>query len=213
MKTVIIYSGGLDSFTLLNQLHEYGHQLKALTFNYGQRHSKEISYAIDVCFDLEIPHSVVDMKSVGELFNSSLTQNDPVPEGHYAEEKMKSTVVPARNMMMLSIAIGHAASLKYDRVAIGVHGGDHHIYPDCRPGFISMMNNVSRIADYHSVDVIAPFISKTKGEIVGVGKNLNLDYKKAWTCYNGQMKPCGKCGACVERAEAFQENNMTDPLI
>lgn len=212
-KVVVIYSGGMDSFTLLNECVEQGKKVYALSFNYGQKHSKELHYAQKVCDQLGLPHKVVDITSIHQLLlGSSLTDDIEIPDGHYEEESMKSTVVPNRNMVMLSLAIAYAVSVEAHAVLFGAHGGDHAIYPDCRPEFVEKMAAVSRVANYEEVDVRAPYIHLSKIEILSRGLKLGLDYGKSWTCYKGREKACGLCGACQERREAFASNAMRDPL-
>lgn len=212
-KVVVIYSGGMDSFTLLNEAVSQGKQVYALSFNYGQKHSKELHYAQKVCDELALPHKIVDITSIHQLMlGSSLTDDIEIPDGHYEEESMKSTVVPNRNMVMLSLAIAYAVSVKADKVLFGVHGGDHAIYPDCRPEFVEKMSAVAKIANYEEVDVVAPYMYIDKIAILTRGLGLNLDYGKSWTCYKGREKACGLCGACQERLEAFEKNSVTDPL-
>lgn len=148
-KVVVIYSGGMDSFTVLNRAIRDGHEVHALSFNYGQRHVKELDVAAKVTSELGISHKVVDIRAINELLVSSLTSADSaIPEGHYQEDSMKSTVVPNRNMILLSLAIGYAVSLEANAVYYGAHSGDHAIYPDCRPEFVKRMNDVSLIANY-----------------------------------------------------------------
>lgn len=212
-KVVVIYSGGMDSFTIVNEAVQSGIQVYALSFNYGQKHSKELHYAQKVCDELAIPHKVVDITAIHQLLlGSSLTDDIEIPDGHYEEESMKSTVVPNRNMIMLSLAIGYAVSVGAEAVYYGAHGGDHAIYPDCRPEFVEKMSAVSKVANYEEISVFAPFINLTKIEILAKGLAMNLDYSKSWTCYKGREKACGKCGACQERLEAFAENGLMDPL-
>lgn len=212
-KAVVVYSGGMDSFTVLNTAVQSGLEVYALSFNYGQKHSKELKVAALVCQELNIPHKVVDITAINSLMdNSSLTGDAEIPEGHYEDENMKSTVVPNRNMVLLSMAIAYAVSLEAGKVYYGAHSGDHHIYPDCRPEFVEAMNAVSKIANYQSVEIVTPFLHISKGEILKAGLNMQLDYEKTWTCYNGREKSCGKCGACHERLEAFTEQGKTDPL-
>lgn len=212
-KVVVIYSGGMDSFTLLNDTLKQGKRVYALSFNYGQKHAKELHYAQKVCDDLGLPHKIVDITAIHQLLlGSSLTDDIPIPEGHYEEESMKSTVVPNRNMVMLSLAIAYAVSVEAGSVYFGAHGGDHAIYPDCRPEFVEAMSAVSKIANYEPVSVEAPYIKLDKTEILKIGIGLGLDYGKSWTCYKGLEKACGKCGACCERLEAFRENSAQDPL-
>lgn len=212
-RVVVIYSGGMDSYTLLHRALHQGFQVHALSFDYGQRHARELQCAASVCHELDIPHQVVDISSIQALLRgSALTDEVAVPEGHYEESTMKATVVPNRNMVLLSLAIGHAISVGAETVWYGAHGGDHAIYPDCRPEFIQRMDALARIANYEPVAVEAPFMGATKGNILGEGLAMGLDYARTWTCYNGRERACGRCGACVERLEAFAENGVADPL-
>ena len=198
---------------MLNDLLSQKKEVFALSFNYGQRHSKELIYAASVCTELGVPYRLVDISTINFLLaGSSLTDDIAIPEGHYEEESMKSTVVPNRNMIMLSLAIGYAVSIHAEAVYYGAHGGDHAIYPDCRPLFVERMNAASEAANYQPVAVIAPYLYMDKISILKKGMELGLDYSKTWTCYNGREKACGKCGSCVERLEAFAHNNLIDPL-
>jgi len=212
-KVVVIYSGGMDSFTLLNLAIARGNKVYALSFNYGQKHSKELHYAQKVCDDLGVPHKIVDITSINQLLlGSSLTDDIEIPDGHYEEESMKSTVVPNRNMILLSLAVGYAVSIHATEVHYGAHGGDHAIYPDCRPEFVKRLSAVSEIANYEPVRIIAPFLDQDKTQILRQGLAMNLDYGKTWTCYKGRERACGRCGACQERLEAFAANGLSDPL-
>jgi len=212
-KAVVIYSGGMDSFTLLNKVVNEGYDVYALTFNYGQKHVKEVEVAKTVCEQLNVPHKILDISPINQLMqSSSLVGNEEVPEGHYEDENMKSTVVPNRNMILLSLAIGYAVDIKAGKVYYGAHSGDHAIYPDCRPEFVHAMNAVAGIANYEHVSIETPYLNSTKGEILKDGLSMDLSYEHTWTCYNGREKACGKCGACVERLEAFEENRATDPI-
>lgn len=212
-KAVVVYSGGMDSFTVLHTAIASGAEVYAISFNYGQKHSKELLVAAQVCRELNVPHKVVDISAINQLMaGSSLTSDIEVPEGHYADDNMKSTVVPNRNMVLLSMAIAYAVDLEADKVYYGAHSGDHHIYPDCRPEFVEAMNAVAKIANYQPVEIVTPFLHSSKGEILATGLAMGLDYGKTWTCYNGREKACGKCGSCNERLEAFAEQSATDPL-
>ena len=212
-KAVVIYSGGMDSFTVLNKAVFEGLEVYALTFDYGQKHVKEVDFARNVCSEMGITHKIIDITAINELISgSSLTSNIEVPEGHYADENMKSTVVPNRNMILLSLAVGYATSIKASKVYFGAHGGDHHVYPDCRPDFVKKMNDVCAVANYDFVEVVTPYLTSNKTEILRDGLKMNLDYSLTWTCYNGREKACGRCGSCVERLEAFEENQAKDPL-
>lgn len=212
-KAVVIYSGGMDSFTILNRAIREGKEVYPLTFNYGQRHIREIDVAKQVCEELNLPHKIIDIHAINSILaGSALTDDIDVPEGHYASENMKQTVVPNRNMILLSLAIGYAVSIGAPAVYYGAHSGDHAIYPDCRPEFVKRMNDVAAIANYEPVEVVTPYLQQSKGDILRDGLNMGLDYGKTWTCYKGGAKACGKCGSCVERLEAFANNQATDPL-
>ncbi len=198
---------------MLHDLIAQSKEVHALSFNYGQRHSKELKCAEAVCRKLDIPYRIIDISAINFLLaGSSLTDDIDVPEGHYEEESMKSTVVPNRNMIMLSLAIGYAVSIHAEAVYYGAHGGDHAIYPDCRPLFVEKMNQASIAANYEPVEVRAPFLHMDKICILKKGLALGLDYSQTWTCYNGREKACGKCGSCVERLEAFAKNGTVDPV-
>ncbi|CAM3872331.1 7-cyano-7-deazaguanine synthase QueC [Rheinheimera salexigens] len=212
-KVVVIYSGGMDSFTVLHKALQAGHEVYALSFNYGQRHVKELEFASSVCQELNINHKIVDISAINQLLaGSSLTDDIDIPEGHYAADNMKSTIVPNRNMILLSLAAGYAVSIGADQVYYGAHSGDHFIYPDCRPEFVQKMHDVCQIANYEPIAIVSPYLTQTKIEILADGIKMGLDYNKTWTCYNGREKACGKCGSCQERLEAFSLNNVTDPI-
>ena len=166
-----------------------------------------------MCEKLNVPHKIVDISAINQLIGgSSLTDDIDVPEGHYEEESMKSTVVPNRNMILLSMAVGYAVSISANKVYYGAHSGDHAIYPDCRPEFVHRMNDVCAIANYEVVEIVTPYLDVSKTAILTAGLEMGLDYNQTWTCYNGREKACGKCGACQERLEAFTENGLSDPL-
>lgn len=204
MKTILVFSGGMDSTTLLYELRAFGDEILCLSFNYGQRHKKELNCAKNICRELKVPHKIIDIKNLKTLMGgSALTAGVAVPKGRYKGKTMRATVVPNRNMIFLALAIAQAVSAKYDRVAIAVHASDHAIYPDCRPEFIKKMNEVSKIANYKSVRIYAPFLKMTKRQIAKLGQKLGIDYSKTWTCYCGLARPCGKCGACTERQQAL----------
>jgi len=212
-KVVVIYSGGMDSFTVLNRALKDGKKVYALSFDYGQRHVKELECASYVCNTLNVSHKTIDISAINQLLaGSSLTDDIDIPEGHYEAENMKSTIVPNRNMILLSLAVGYAVSVKADKVYYGAHSGDHAIYPDCRPEFVLKMNEVCKIANYESVEIFSPYLNVNKVAILADGITMGLDYSNTWTCYNGRDKACGKCGSCQERLEAFSENNVQDPI-
>ncbi len=209
--SLIVVSGGMDSITLL---HEYADQIAlAVTFDYGSNHAKkEIPFAQLHCQRLGIKHLVIPLSFMHDYFKSSLLEGDAaIPEGHYADENMKSTVVPFRNGIMLSIACGIAESNGLHKVLIANHGGDHTIYPDCRPEFINAMSSAMQNGTYEHIEIFAPYTNITKGDIARHGKALGIDYSETWSCYRGGDKHCGKCGTCVERHEALLEAGIDDP--
>lgn len=213
-KSICILSGGLDSTTLLYKLIREKKEVKAISFNYGQRHSRELDQAKRTCAKLGIEHKIIDIGFLKEIAsNSSLTGDIPTPHGHYEAENMKKTVVPNRNMIMASIAIGWAVNLDYDEVATGIHAGDHAIYPDCRPVYLYMLQAIAQVANFKEIKVYAPYLYMDKGDIAIEGTNLGVDYSLTHTCYEGTEIPCGKCGACQERAEAFAKAGVPDPLV
>lgn len=217
MRTVAVVSGGMDSVTLAHYLVDAGHDLTIVAFDYGQRHNKELEFARMCAERLEASFQRVDLTSItGLLAGSSLTSPSvPVPDGHYAEETMKATVVPNRNAIMISIAVGLAVSISADHVAVGVHGGDHFIYPDCRPEFVNSMQATILAGNEGSItpefSLLAPFISGTKSDIAREGVRLQVPWVETWSCYKGGEIHCGACGTCVERREAMIEAGIEDP--
>lgn len=210
-KGVIIVSGGMDSITLLYARKE--DIALAVTFDYGSNHNKrEAELAKWHCEKLGIEHIIIPLDFMHQHFKSSLLQGaDAVPEGHYADENMKSTVVPFRNGIMLAIACGLAESRGLGSVFIANHAGDHAIYPDCRATFIASMSEAMAYGTYEHIKVAAPFTHLTKSEIALIGHNYGVDYSKTYSCYKGGEKHCGKCGTCVERKEAFALAGIDDP--
>ena len=201
--TVLILSGGVDSTTLLYDEQE--RIALAVSFDYGSKHNaREIPFAQWHCEQLDIRHIVIPLDFMTKYFQSSLLEGgEEIPEGHYAEENMQSTVVPFRNGIMLSIAVGIAESNGLKYVMMANHGGDHTIYPDCRPEFVSAFDAAAETGTYVKVRLRAPYTNITKADIARRGKALGVDYSKTWSCYKGGEKPCGKCGTCVERREAL----------
>lgn len=212
MKTVVIFSGGMDSTVLVYDLVARGHEVKTLSVDYGQRHAKEIDIARALAASLGVEHRVADLRGITPLLaGSSLTSpNVEVPDGHYAEDTMKATVVPNRNMIMLSVAAGWAISLRFDQVAFGAHGGDHAIYPDCRAVFADAVDAALQLADWHKVRLVRPFVEMSKADIAKRGYELNVPFERTWSCYKGQALHCGVCGTCVERREAFFLAGVSD---
>lgn len=208
--SIIIVSGGMDSITLLYDMKE--RIALGVSFDYGSNHnSREIPYAEEHCKKLGIRHVVINLDFMHRYFRSSLLEGaGAVPEGHYAEDNMKSTVVPFRNGIMLAIAAGLAESMGLKHVLIANHGGDHAVYPDCRPEFISSMSEATRTGTYPGIDVVAPYTGLAKGDIAAIGKRLGIDYSHTWSCYKGGAVHCGRCGTCVERKEAMRYAGVED---
>lgn len=211
-KAVVVLSGGLDSTTLLyEQMQRYPEMTThAISFDYGQRHAKELEYAAATCASLDVQHDIVDLTGLTHLIsNSALTSSNTleVPEGHYAEENMALTIVPNRNMIMLSIAIGVAVNEGAVAVYTAVHAGDHFVYPDCRPMFLSLIDLTAIVGnDLHGAEagfVFAPYSDMTKTDIAYNALVLNVPLDKTWSCYKGGKIHCGRCGTCVERLEAI----------
>jgi 7-cyano-7-deazaguanine synthase len=224
-RVLLILSGGLDSAVLLAKLSREGKDIYALSFDYGQKHKKELECAKKLSEHYGvIQHEII---KIPILYGSALTDEiHEIPEGHYESESMKATVVPNRNMIMLSLACAFAEANDISKVYYGAHSGDHHIYWDCRKEFIEAINDVLLLNDnvedmeFHGdnkkspqgLQVIAPFINLDKGDIACIGKALNVPFELTYSCYKGQDIPCGKCGSCVERAEAFSKAGWDNSL-
>ena len=203
----------MDSVTLL---YDYRDRIAlALSFDYGSNHNaREIPFAQEHCQKLGIRHVVIPLTFMSGLFKSSLLEGaDAIPEGDYADENMKSTVVPFRNGIMLSVAVGLAESEGLKHVMMANHGGDHAIYPDCRPEFVSAFSEAARTGTYPGITLLSPYSHLTKADIARRGKELGVDYGKTWSCYKGGEVHCGRCGTCVERREALAEAGIDDPTV
>ena len=212
-KAVVVVSWWLDSTVLLYKIINEGYEPYVLTFNYGQKHSKEVEFAKKTCEKLWVNHKIIDISFMKNLLESSLLNDDEeVPEGDYREENMKSTVVPSRNLIFFSIAIGYGQSIWAKIVALWVHWGDHTIYPDCRKEFVDKLNEVAKISDWNKIELYCPFTEINKTDIVKIWTDLGVDFSLTWSCYKGGEKPCGKCGTCTERLEAFHDNWLEDVL-
>ena len=208
--SVIIVSGGMDSITLL---YDYADRIAlAVSFDYGSNHNaREIPFARLHCERLGIEHLVIPLSFMQQYFHSSLLDGaDAIPEGHYEDANMRSTVVPFRNGIMLSVAVGMAESRGLHHVMMANHGGDHAIYPDCRAEFVSAFDQAARAGTYIGVSLLAPYTQLTKADIARRGQQLGIDYAETWSCYKGGDKHCGRCGTCVERREALAEAGVED---
>ena len=215
MKTVVVFSGGLDSTVLLYHLLALGDEVLAISFDYGQRHRRELLHAQTIAAKLGVEWEIADVSRISPLLagSSQTSSTIPVPHGHYADETMKQTVVPNRNMIMIAVAGGWALSRRFDRVAYGAHTGDHTIYPDCRPEFVEALRRALSLADWHTIDLFCPFLDLTKAEIVARGASLGADFASTWSCYEGGETHCGLCGTCNERREAFALAAVPDPTV
>jgi 7-cyano-7-deazaguanine synthase len=205
---VAIISGGMDSAVMLWQLVDAGASVLALSFDYRQRHIKELEAAVRLTEVAKVRHHIahVELPRV-----SALQGKGEVPEGHYADQTMKATVVPSRNLVFLALATAHAVAESADAVAYAAHGGDHTIYPDCRPEFVKALGEACYLANWHPVRLAAPFIRKSKADLVRLGTRLAVPFELTWSCYKGGDLHCGKCGTCVERREAFELAGVIDP--
>ncbi|NJQ02018.1 7-cyano-7-deazaguanine synthase QueC [Streptomyces zingiberis] len=213
--TVVVLSGGMDSTTLMAHYTALRHRLVALTVDYGQRHRKEIESARLVAAHYGAAHHVLDLTGLGALLNGSALTDDrvEVPAGHYAEQSMRATVVPNRNAVLANAAVSVAVAHRAGTVALGMHAGDHFIYPDCRPVFLTALRELVAVANegFPTPQVEAPFMSWTKGRIAEHGTRLGAPLEASWSCYRGGEAHCGTCGTCYERREAFKEAGVPDP--
>ncbi len=214
MKTIVICSGGLDSVILAHKVAKEQQLTGLISFDYGQRHKKELEFAALCAKRLGVPHSIINISDVGAaLSGSALTDDIDVPDGHYAEESMKLTVVPNRNAIMLSIAYGITSAQKAEAVAAAFHGGDHFIYPDCRPSFVESFETMQNQAldGLSEIKLYTPYLNLTKADIAAEGTRLDVPLIETWSCYKGGEQHCGRCGTCVERREAFHLAGVNDP--
>lgn len=211
--SIIVLSGGMDSVTLL---HDFRERIAlAVTFDYGSNHNtREIACARKNCEQLGIEHLVIPLEFMAQYFKSSLLDGaDAIPDGHYAEENMKSTVVPFRNGIMIAVAGGLAESRGLKHVMLANHSGDHTIYPDCRPEFVVAMSKALEKGTFEGLTLVCPYTGLTKGDIARIGSRIGVDYSLTYSCYKGGEKHCGVCGTCIERKEAFANAGIADPTI
>jgi len=212
MSTILILSGGMDSATLACDLPDLE---LCLSFDYGQRHVRELAAAVAITQFLGVDHRVITIDGFAQACpGSSLTDRAvATPHGHYADETMRATVVPSRNAIMLSVAFGVAVANGADRIATAVHAGDHTIYPDCRPPFLAALEEALNLGVWspQRITINTPYLHLTKTDIARRGAELGVPYDLTWTCYEGGEKHCGLCGACQERKEAFRDAGVLDP--
>ena len=212
-KAVVVVSGGMDSVTLLHKISKK-FEVYALTLDYGQRHIREIESAEYQARQIGCQHLSCDISGIlGLISNSALTSGKiDVPEGHYEDDNMKLTVVPNRNMILISLAIAYGINIGANDIFYGAHAGDHAIYPDCRKEFVEAMKSAALLCSYDPINIHAPYLDMDKISILKEGIGLGVDYSMTWTCYKGHSKACGRCGSCRERLEAFAINGIVDPL-
>lgn len=215
-KILVSLSGGMDSTTVLAEAIEHvgGKNVVSVAFSYGSKHNKFENYAARAVADYyNVPFHLIDFSSVTREFESNLLQSGgDIPEGHYEEGSMSQTVVPGRNLIFISILTGLAWSKGLKEIWLGMHSGDHFIYPDCRPAFFHSMNAAVVTGSDEKVELVAPFLHGNKTTIIKRGLVLGVPYGLTRTCYKAQETACGKCGSCCERREAFQNNNIEDPI-
>lgn len=214
-KALILLSGGMDSTVALYWARQHHEVVGTVSFDYGSKHNaREIALAVWHSKQLGIPHDTVNLPFVNELFQSDLLQSGgEIPEGHYADDNMKKTVVPFRNGIMLAIACGLAESRQAEALVIAAHSGDHAIYPDCREPFMKAIGDSMREGTYVRIELLRPFIDLDKAAIARLGHDLGVDLGQTWSCYKGQEVQCGVCGTCVERREAFMMAGLEDPTV
>jgi len=213
-KVVCGLSGGMDSTTVLSLLIDKSYDVHTFSFTYGSKHNQyENDAAKKVAKYFNVPNTLVDLSDVFKNFDSALLKTGgEIPEGHYEAENMSSTVVPMRNSIFLVYMAGMAEKIGADAVALGVHQGDHHIYPDCRKEYIKAADSFIYMATEMKVEVITPVLDLDKGSMIPLGIDCDAPYNLTRTCYKQQEISCGRCGSCVERIEGFQNNKLIDPI-
>ena len=215
IDSVVVISGGMDSIVMLADVLGKGKSVEGLSFDYGSKHNRrEIPMARSACENRGVIHRTIKLSFIDELFTSSLLKSgEDIPDGAYDKPNMKSTVVPFRNGIMLSIAVGFAESMDAREVLLGSHAGDHFIYPDCRPGFNDAFSRAANLGTDGKVDVRFPFANWDKRDIGDLGRKLGVDFTRTWTCYKGGETHCGTCGACVERKYALRYDEGMDDTV
>ncbi len=213
MKVCVLLSGGMDSVTAFHQARLDHEIVAALSFDYGSKHNAcELPMARLHAERVRVRHEIISLAFMDQLFQSDLLRSGgEIPDGHYAEETMKKTVVPFRNGIMLAVAAGFAESCGADGLVIAAHSGDHAIYPDCREPFMQSMGDAIQSGTYAGIQLLRPFIGLNKSDIARCGSSLGIDFRETWSCYKGGHTHCGVCGTCVERREAFLHAGLNDP--
>lgn len=214
MKAIVSLSGGMDSATVLAEALDQGREVQAVSFYYGSKHNPfENAQAERIAAHYGVPWRLLDFSTAAQGLKSNLmASGGEIPEGHYEDRSMSLTVVPGRNLIFVSFLTGIAWSEEAEEVWLGIHQGDHAIYPDCRPEFFYAMDQAVREGTGQRVRLVAPFLTGNKTSILKRGLELGVPYRLTRTCYKQQELSCGKCGACRERLEAFAANHTIDPI-
>lgn len=214
IRSVVSFSGGMDSATVLSVAKDAGDVVGVIGFTYGSKHNQyETKAAQDVCDYYGLQYELIDLSNIATLLKSDLLKSGgDIPEGHYAASNMSKTVVPGRNTIFAAVLLGIAQSREADAVFMGIHSGDHTIYPDCRPQWFDAMELAMTVASEGSVTLRAPFLDGDKTSILELGFKLGTPYELTRTCYKDQPVACGKCGSCQERLEAFRNHGKPDPI-
>jgi 7-cyano-7-deazaguanine synthase len=216
----VLLSGGMDSATCLAIARRAHPRVAALTVEYGQRHVREVAAARSLARHFHVhDHTVVSIP-LDALVRSALTERHRrVPSGGPRAGRIPSTYVPARNTVLLSLALGFAESRRLDRIYLGANAVDYSGYPDCRPAFLRAFERTARLGTKAGIEgrtrlrVVAPLLSKTKAEVVRTGQRLGVPWELTWSCYRGGRRPCGRCDSCRLRARGFRAAGVPDPLV
>ncbi len=213
MKVCVLLSGGMDSVTALHEMLRSDEVLACISFDYGAKHNaREIPFARLHAQRHGVAHHIVALDFMDRLFQSALLRSGgPIPDGHYAADSMRQTVVPFRNGIMLAVAAGFAESIGAEGVVIAAHAGDHAIYPDCREPFLRAMGEAMGEGTYARIQLLRPFVHLDKAGIARRGAALGVDFAETWSCYKGGEIHCGVCGTCIERREALALAGLPDP--
>lgn len=213
-KVVMSLSGGMDSTTMLAYYLDQGYEVHCVHFQYGSKHNAyELQSVNNVTSYYKVPLTIINMHEAFANMSSHLMQSGgDIPEGHYADENMKKTVIPGRNTIFAAVLSGIAESIGATKVALGTHQGDHAIYPDCRAEYTKALDTLIYLASDRKVEVDAPFQFTDKTGICKIGLELTVPYHLTRTCYKEQETSCGVCGSCCERLSSFELNNAVDPI-
>lgn len=216
-KAIILLSGGLDSATCLAITHAAGYDCYALSFDYGQKHNAELQAAQRLAKRYARAHNIMEIPAIGRLGGSALTDVDYTVPDHQDTDDIPVTYVPARNTILLSLALGWAEVLAADRIVIGVSAIDYSHYPDCRPEFIAAFQQLADLATKRGVEghpllIDAPLIHKSKAQTIQLGVAVGLDYAETISCYRATLEglACGSCSSCYLRKKGFQEAGIVD---